>query len=65
VQAGVDYQPDGAEEFAGEAAIVVDRVLKEADLFAELLGVERPALTVGGVRVDDAELRQPGLGSGH
>ena len=60
MDAGVDDQADGAEEFAREAAVVADRVLVEADLLAELLGVERPALGVAGVAAVLAELGQAG-----
>ena len=59
VHAGVDDEADGAEEFRGETAVVGDGVLVEADVFAELLGVEAPALGVGGeASAVEAELGQ-------
>ena len=47
MDAGIDDQAHGAEKFGGEAAVVGDRILVEADFFAELLGVQRPAFGVG------------------
>ncbi len=49
MDAGVDDEADGAEDVAFEAAVIRVRVLIEADIFAELLGVESPAFGVGGV----------------
>ena len=43
VDSGVDDQTHRAEKFGGEAAVVRDGVLVEADLFAELLCVQGPA----------------------
>ena len=58
VDAGVDDEADGAEELGVEAAVVADGVLIEADFFAELLGVERPAFGVGAEAGVEAELGQ-------
>ncbi len=58
MDAGVDDEADGAEELGVEAAVVADGVLVEADLFAELLGVEGPAFGVGAEAGVKAELRQ-------
>ena len=59
MDAGVDDEADGAEEFRGETAVVADGVLVEADVFAELLGVESPAFGVGGeASAVEAELGQ-------
>src|SRR3984957_12488151 len=38
MDAGIDYQPHGAEQLAGESPIVAGRVLVEAHFLAELLG---------------------------
>ena len=58
VEAGVDHQADGAQHLVLQAAVVVVGVLVEADLLAEPLGVERPALDEGGVAALLAERRQ-------
>ena len=58
MDAGVDDETDGAEELGVEAAVVADGVLVEADLFAELLGVERPAFGVGAKAGVETELGQ-------
>src|SRR5258706_9688782 len=57
VQAGVDDEARGAHELGGEVSRVRIRILVEAHLLAERLGVERPALAVG---VDEAELAKLG-----
>src|SRR5438477_348695 len=56
--AGADDAPDGAEQFGVEATVVADGILVEADLFAELLGVEGPALGVGAEAGVEAEFGQ-------
>ena len=48
VQPGVDDEADGAQHLVLQAAVVVPRILIEADLLAEALGVERPSLDVRG-----------------
>ena len=58
VDAGVDDEADGAEEFGVEAAVVANGVLVEAHLFAELFGVECPAFGVGAEAGMEAELGQ-------
>ena len=49
VDAGVDHQADGAPDVGFEAAVIGVRVLVKADILAQMLGVERPALDVGRV----------------
>ena len=49
VDAGVDHEADRAPHVGLQAAVVGVGVLVEADLLAQPLGVERPALGVGGV----------------
>ena len=51
VDAGVDYQTDGAPDVGLEAAVVGVGVLVEAYVFAEMLGIECPALDEGRVLV--------------
>ena len=62
VNAGVYHQTHSPEQFRAEAAVVGARVLVEADLLAEFLGVEAPALGVRGVPPVLAELGQAGEG---
>ncbi len=47
VDSGINDETDGAEQLRGEAAVVRDRILVEADLFAELLCVQGPAFNIG------------------
>src|ERR1022692_818936 len=49
MNAGIDDQTHGAEQFARETPVIADRVLIETDFLAELLGVQRPALDVSRV----------------
>ena len=58
VQAGVDDQADRAQHLVLQVAVVVVRILVEADLLAEPLGVQRPALDVRVVAALLAERRQ-------
>ena len=60
VEAGIHHQPDGAQHLVLQMAVVAVGVLVEADLLAEPLGVERPALDEGGVARLLAERRQLG-----
>src|SRR5215472_11289877 len=60
VNTGVYNKAHGPEQFRADASVVGAGVLVEADLLAELLGVETPALSVGGVLRVPAELRQSG-----
>src|SRR5260370_9329473 len=39
VDSGINHQSHGAEELRGEAAVIGDRILIKADLFAELLRI--------------------------
>src|SRR5262249_20494 len=47
VNAGIHYQPDGAQHFAIEVAVARIGILEEAHVFAETLSVERPTFAVG------------------
>jgi hypothetical protein len=58
MQAGVDHQAAGAQHFGRQRAEVVVRVLVEAHLVAEALGVERPTFLVGVVAGRAPEERQ-------
>jgi hypothetical protein len=58
VDAGVDDEADSAERVGVETAIVTGGVLVEANLFAELLGVEGPAFGVRAEASMEAELGQ-------
>ena len=49
VNGGVYDQPNGAEQLGVQPAIVGYGILIEADLFAELLGVEGPTFGIGGI----------------
>src|SRR5690349_15855939 len=61
MDSGIDYQTHSAEKFRRKASIVGSGVLVKADLFAELLGVERPAFRVSvEAQTVEAELGQPG-----
>src|SRR5580658_255881 len=62
VNAGVYNQTHRSEQFRAEAAVVGARVPVEADLLAESLGVESPALSVGRVSAVLAELGEAGEG---
>ncbi len=43
----IDDESYRAEEFGGEAPVIRDWILVEADLFAEFLGIQGPAFDVG------------------
>ncbi len=58
MNAGVDDEANGAKELGVEAAVVADGILIEADFFAKLLGVERPAFGVCAEACVEAELGQ-------
>ncbi len=58
VNAGVEHQAGGAEQFAREPAIFTVRIAVEAYLLAQPLGIERPAFYIGGVRGVLAKRRQ-------
>ena len=60
VHTGVEHQAIGAQQLIGQAAVVGQRVLVEAHLLAQLLGIQRPALDIGGVAGLLAERRQLG-----
>ena len=61
MDSGVHDQAHRAEEFRGEAAVVGDGVLVEANLFAKLLRVKGPAFDVSvEAETVQAELGQPG-----
>jgi hypothetical protein len=60
VDAGIDDEANGAEIVGFKAAEVGVRILIEADVFAEALGVESPAFGVGGVVEVFAEGGQAG-----
>src|ERR1700736_339557 len=47
VNSGIDHQTHSPEEFGRQAAVIGNGILIETDLFAELLGVESPALDIG------------------
>ncbi len=57
MDAGVDHQARGAEEFGREAAEVHVGVGEETELLREIFRVKRPALDVGGVAAIAAETR--------
>ena len=58
VEARVDHEAAGTEHLVAEAAEVVERVLLEARLPSEPLGIERPALDIRRERHHLAEDRQ-------
>src|ERR1019366_9164492 len=61
MDSGIDDQANSAKELRGEAAVIGDGILVEADLFAELLCVQGPAFDVCvEAEAVDAELRQVG-----
>src|SRR5688572_13283521 len=59
VEAGVGDQPDRPPQFEREVAELRIGVLVEAHLAAEPLGVEAPALDIGAVAAEAAELGNP------
>src|SRR5450631_1849695 len=58
VDAGIDDEAYRAEELTGESSVVAHRILVEANLFAGLLGVQRPTLDVARVLSVTAKLWQ-------
>ena len=62
MNAGIYNQTHRPEQFRAEAAVVGARVLVEAYLLAELLGIEAPAFGVRRVSPVLAELGQAGEG---
>src|SRR5215831_13931724 len=60
MNSGIDDQAHRTEEFRGEAAIIRDGVLVEANLFAELFRVQSPAFSVSvEAKTVEAEFGQP------
>ena len=49
VHAGVEHEPDGAEQLVRQTPEIGVRVFVEADLLAQPFGIERPAFDVGAV----------------
>ena len=58
VNAGVDHQADGAKTITPKPAIVRDGIPVEADLLAQLLGIECPTFDVAGIKCVLAEFGQ-------
>ena len=61
VHAGVHHEPDGAPHVVGELAELVVGVVVQAQLVAQRLAVQGPALAVGHVVAVAAELGDAGL----
>src|SRR3954471_209077 len=60
VEAGVDYEANGAQHVSLQVAEVAVWILEESHFFAEALGVECPAFRVGRVVFLLAKFRQLG-----
>jgi hypothetical protein len=58
VDARIDDQAHRAKALALESAPIRDRILVEANLFAELLGIERPTFDVARIRPQKAVLAE-------
>ena len=61
VDTRVDHQPDGPPHIRFESSVVRIRILIKPDVFAQVLGVERPPLNKRRVPAKFAERRHIGL----
>jgi hypothetical protein len=60
VHAGVDHQANTAPHFVFQPAVFAVGILVEANLLAQMYGIQRPAFNESGVLTVTAEVRQTG-----
>src|SRR5271156_6080344 len=67
MDAGIDHQADRAPDVAFQAAVIAVRILVEADILAQLFGVETPPFGISRVPEVFTKLRNAGkfLGNGN